>query len=189
MTSKHHLTEELRWKAIGKLEVGQSQIEVSIWLNASPYGIHRPWQRFLTTDSASRKFSQGRPRATPSVDDRHLSLCARSNRTRERLKWALQHVHWMRDQWMAVLFTYVQVKPRKRWKYLSLEWYLFGWTHRPPSLFLWKCYAHTYEVDAYVNPYAREKGGVFVIQDDSVRPHRARIVDVYREQETIQSIQ
>ncbi|GFT32674.1 hypothetical protein TNCV_2641011 [Trichonephila clavipes] len=31
MTSTPHLTEELRWQAIGRLEAGQSQIKVARW--------------------------------------------------------------------------------------------------------------------------------------------------------------
>ncbi|GFU54709.1 general transcription factor II-I repeat domain-containing protein 2 [Trichonephila clavipes] len=31
MTSRPHLTEELRWQAIGRLEAGQSQIKVARW--------------------------------------------------------------------------------------------------------------------------------------------------------------
>ncbi|GBM06604.1 hypothetical protein AVEN_220040-1 [Araneus ventricosus] len=81
MTYRHRLPEELRWRAIGRLEAGQSQIEVDRWLNVSPSVVHRLWQQFLTTDSAFRRFSQGRPTATTSADDRYLSLWARRNRT------------------------------------------------------------------------------------------------------------
>lgn len=52
--------------------------------------------------------------------------------------------------------------------------------------------AHTYRddiLDAYVHPYAGAIGDAFVLQDDNARPHRARIVDVYLEQETIQRMQ
>ncbi|GBM35824.1 hypothetical protein AVEN_43513-1 [Araneus ventricosus] len=81
MTSRHHLPQELRWRAIGRLEAGQSQAEVARWLNMSPSEVHRLWKQFLTTDSASRRFSQGRPTAATSVNDRYLSLCARRNST------------------------------------------------------------------------------------------------------------
>ncbi|GBL75839.1 hypothetical protein AVEN_155113-1 [Araneus ventricosus] len=50
MTSRHHLSEELRWRAIGRLEAGQSRTEVARWLNVSPSVVHRLWQQFLTTD-------------------------------------------------------------------------------------------------------------------------------------------
>ncbi|GBM11377.1 hypothetical protein AVEN_13597-1 [Araneus ventricosus] len=81
MTARHHLPEELRWRAIGRREAGQIQTEVGRWINLSPSVVHRLSQQFLTTNSASRRFSQGRPTATTSADDRYLSLCARRNRT------------------------------------------------------------------------------------------------------------
>ena len=81
MTFRHHLRAELRWRAIGRLEAGQSQIEVTRWLNVSPSVIHRLWRQFQTTDSASRGFSLGRPTTTMSADDRDFSLCALRNRT------------------------------------------------------------------------------------------------------------
>ncbi|GFV67557.1 transposable element Tcb1 transposase [Trichonephila clavipes] len=79
MTSRHHLNEELRWRAIGRLETQQSQREVARGHNVSPSVIHRFWQQFLTTDSASKRFSQGRPRAITSADYRYLSLCTQRN--------------------------------------------------------------------------------------------------------------
>ncbi|KFM57061.1 Transposable element Tcb2 transposase, partial [Stegodyphus mimosarum] len=50
-------------------------------VNVSPSVVHRLWRQFQTTDSASRRFSQGRPTATTSADDRYVTLCARRNRT------------------------------------------------------------------------------------------------------------
>ncbi|GFS71420.1 DDE_3 domain-containing protein [Trichonephila clavipes] len=44
-------------------------------------------------------------------------------------------------------------------------------------------------LDAYVRPYARAIGDAFVLQEDNMRLHRARIVDAYLEQETIQRMQ
>ena len=52
--------------------------------------------------------------------------------------------------------------------------------------------AHTHRddiLDAYVRPYVGAIGDAFVLQDDNSRPHRARIVYVYLEQETIQRMQ
>ncbi|GBN76007.1 Transposable element Tc1 transposase [Araneus ventricosus] len=42
---------------------------------------------------------------------------------------------------------------------------------------------------AYVRPYAGEIGDGFLLQDDNARPHRARIVDDYLQQETIQRLE
>ncbi|GFX21344.1 transposable element Tc1 transposase [Trichonephila clavipes] len=74
-----------------------------------------------------------------------------------------------------------------------LGWYLFGWTYRPPFLFPWKnVNAHIYRNDilnAFVRPCALPIGDAFELQDDNARSNRARIVDTYLEQETIQRMQ
>ncbi|KFM77705.1 hypothetical protein X975_05033, partial [Stegodyphus mimosarum] len=80
MTSRHHLPAKLRWTAIGRLEAGQSQTEAARWLNASPSAIHRFLRQFQTIDLSSRRFSQGRPTATMSANNRYLTLCACRNR-------------------------------------------------------------------------------------------------------------
>ncbi|GFV61388.1 HTH_Tnp_Tc3_2 domain-containing protein [Trichonephila clavipes] len=80
MTFRHHLSNEMRVRAFGSLEAGQSQTEMARWLNVCHSVIHRLWQQFLTMNWAFRSFSQGRPRATTSASDRYLSLCARRNK-------------------------------------------------------------------------------------------------------------
>ena len=40
-------------------------------------------------------------------------------------------------------------------------------------------------LDSYVRPYAEAIGDAFLLEDDNARPHRAHIVDVYLQQETI----
>ena len=79
--SKHHLHAELRWRVIGRLDAGQSQTEGARWLNVSPSVIQRLLKQSQT---ASRRFSQGRPSATASAYNRYLTLCARRNRTATR---------------------------------------------------------------------------------------------------------
>ena len=84
MTFRHHLPAELRWKAIGRLEAGQSQTEMARWLNVNYFMVQRLWRQYQITDSSSRRFSQGRPSATASAYNRYLTLCARRNRTATR---------------------------------------------------------------------------------------------------------
>ena len=81
ITSRHHLPVELRWRVIGRLEAGQSQTEVTRWLNVNPFLVHKLLRQFQTTDSAFRRFCQGLPTATKSADDRYLTSYARRNRT------------------------------------------------------------------------------------------------------------
>ena len=61
-------------ESLWRLEEGQSQTKVARWLNVSPSVVQKLWRRFQTTDSASRKFSQGRPTAIASADNRYLTL-------------------------------------------------------------------------------------------------------------------
>ena len=61
MTSRHHLPAELQWKAIGRVEAKQSQIEVARWLNVHPSVVHRLWRQFQTTDGQQ-------PRRAPMTD-------------------------------------------------------------------------------------------------------------------------
>ncbi|GBN31922.1 hypothetical protein AVEN_42474-1 [Araneus ventricosus] len=60
---------------------GRTKSDRSGQVSESPSLVHRLRQKFLTTYSAFRRFSQGRPTATTSADDRYLSLCAQRNRT------------------------------------------------------------------------------------------------------------
>ncbi|GBM32925.1 Transposable element Tcb1 transposase [Araneus ventricosus] len=263
--SRHHLPKELRWRDIERLEAGQSQTEVVRWLNVSPSVVRRLWKQFLTADSASRKFSQGRPTATTSDDDRCLSLCARRNRTatptqlrsslaaatgrlvsmttvhrrlhegglcarqpaicvpltsrhgRERLRWAHQHVHWTPDHWRAILFTDESRLSLQSDSRCYLIWREPGTRYHPSNIrerdaygggrvCVWggislggrtdlhvfprgtvNAQAYTDDIrDSYVLSYAGAIGDYFLLQDDNARRHRARIVDDYLQQETIQ---
>ena len=81
MSSRQHLPVELRYRAIGRLEAGQRQADVARWLNVDRSVVSRLWQQFQTTQSASRRYSQGRPRATTVSEDRYVRLSARRSRT------------------------------------------------------------------------------------------------------------
>ncbi|GBL96397.1 hypothetical protein AVEN_43715-1 [Araneus ventricosus] len=144
MTSRHLLPEVLRWRAIGRLKAGQSQTEVARWLNVSLSVVHRLLQQFLTTDSASRRFSQGRPTTTTGADDRYLS-----------------------HEGIEPHSDSTQILP--------------CCSHR-------KAYRDDI-LDAYVCPYAGAIGDDFLLQDDNAKLHRARIVDDYLQQETIQRME
>ncbi|GFX46609.1 transposable element Tcb1 transposase [Trichonephila clavipes] len=209
MTSRHHLTEEPWWQAIGRLEAGK------------------------------RKFSQGQLSPTTRADDRYLSSCARRNGTatsaefgsslgassgrlasrstmsqklcksgfyvsrlnicvpltsshrREHLQWVCQHVPWTHDQWRVVLFT-----EKSRYAYGSGSVCIWGGISLVGRtvLYVFSCgnvNADTYRddiLDAYRCPYARAIGVAFVLLDDNARPHMTRIVDAYLEQEIIQRL-
>ncbi|GBO43066.1 hypothetical protein AVEN_251528-1 [Araneus ventricosus] len=69
ISTRHHLTEELCWCTIGRIEAGQNQSYVARWLNLSPFVIQGLWDAFLRTESVPIRYSRGRPRATSAADD------------------------------------------------------------------------------------------------------------------------
>ena len=49
MTTQNCLSDEFRWRAVGKLEPAQSQVEVARWLQVLCMVVSRSWQQFQTT--------------------------------------------------------------------------------------------------------------------------------------------
>ena len=80
MTTRNRLNDELRWRAIGRLEVVQSQAEVVRWLQVSSMVVSRLWQQFQTTGTITRRTGQGLPRITTPSEDRYVALNARRHR-------------------------------------------------------------------------------------------------------------
>ncbi|GFY04538.1 transposable element Tcb1 transposase [Trichonephila clavipes] len=72
---RRHLDAFTRGRIIGKLEEGRSVTSV-----AAEFGIAHSIVSRLTTETAIRGFSSGRPRGTTPADDRYIVLQARRNR-------------------------------------------------------------------------------------------------------------
>ncbi|GBM64168.1 Transposable element Tcb2 transposase [Araneus ventricosus] len=69
MSNHQRLDDGMRWRIVGRLEAGQSQVVVC-----------NLWKQFQDTGSIERKPGKGRPRATKAIEDRYLSIIARRNR-------------------------------------------------------------------------------------------------------------
>ncbi|GFX04058.1 integrin beta pat-3 [Trichonephila clavipes] len=63
-----------------KLEEGRSVTSVAAEFGIAHSIVSRLWRQFQTTGTAILGFSSGRPRGTPSADDRYIVLQARRNR-------------------------------------------------------------------------------------------------------------
>ena len=72
--------EPMAWRAIGRMEAGQTQQEVVQGIGVCQSWISRLWNRFQRTDTVHRRSGQGRPRATTSRDDHFLFLTTLQNR-------------------------------------------------------------------------------------------------------------
>ncbi|GFX51916.1 transposable element Tcb2 transposase [Trichonephila clavipes] len=80
MSQRSHLTDSEAWRVVGRLEGGETQAEVAQAIGVSQSVISRIWNRFLETESASRRPGQGRRRARTPNEDRYLVLTARRHR-------------------------------------------------------------------------------------------------------------
>ncbi|GFU62853.1 transposable element Tcb2 transposase [Trichonephila clavipes] len=80
MSQRSHLTDSEAWRVVGRLEGGQTQVEVAQAIGVSQSVISRIWNRFLETESAGRRPGQGRRRETTPNEDRFLVLTARRHR-------------------------------------------------------------------------------------------------------------
>lgn len=80
MSSHKRLDDGMRWRIVGRLEAGQSQLQVATEFNITPSVVSNLWKQFLETGSISRKPGQGRPRATTDNEDHYLALTAKRHR-------------------------------------------------------------------------------------------------------------
>ncbi|GFU90252.1 hypothetical protein TNCV_3874561 [Trichonephila clavipes] len=79
MTYHNHLEDSLKWRVVGRLEVSQSQVNVTRWLqvarNLSP-------AEFQTSRTVYRIVSQYHNRTSKSTHNRYLALIALRHRLR-----------------------------------------------------------------------------------------------------------
>ncbi|GFV45398.1 transposable element Tcb2 transposase [Trichonephila clavipes] len=80
MSQQSHLTDSEAWRVVGRLEGGQTQVEVAQAIGVSQSVISRIWNRFLETESAGRRPGQSRRQATTPNEDRFLVLTAQRHR-------------------------------------------------------------------------------------------------------------
>ncbi|GBN06438.1 hypothetical protein AVEN_78133-1 [Araneus ventricosus] len=79
MSNHQRLDDGMRWRIVGRLEAGQSQVQICREFNLTPSVVCNLWKHFEDTGSTERKPQQGRPRVTTTTEDRYLSIIARRN--------------------------------------------------------------------------------------------------------------
>ncbi|GBN94518.1 hypothetical protein AVEN_228320-1 [Araneus ventricosus] len=80
MSNHQRLDDGMRWRIVGRLEAGQSQVQICREFNLTPSVVCNLWKQFQDTGSIERKPGQGRPSATTATEDRYLSIIERRNR-------------------------------------------------------------------------------------------------------------
>ncbi|UYV77349.1 hypothetical protein LAZ67_15000598, partial [Cordylochernes scorpioides] len=74
------LADDLKWRAVGRMEAGQSQVEVAKWLNVNKSVVSKIWKQFIETGTIKRKEGSGRKRKTATSEDRYLVVTAKRHR-------------------------------------------------------------------------------------------------------------
>ncbi|GFW24161.1 transposable element Tc3 transposase [Trichonephila clavipes] len=121
MSQRRRLPNSLRWRAVGWMEMGLSQVAAARRLNVSRSVVQRLWDQYQTEDSVSRRPVPGRLRATTPAEDRFLALSARRRSTTTVPQLVADHfqasgrrisattvrnrLHNAATMWASVLFT------------------------------------------------------------------------------------
>ncbi|GFT63516.1 transposable element Tcb1 transposase [Trichonephila clavipes] len=69
-----------RWRAVGRIEAGQSITDVALFFGVHHYVIPRLWKQFQTTQTVVRRPVSGRPRATTPAKYRYIAIVSKWNR-------------------------------------------------------------------------------------------------------------
>ncbi|UYV73095.1 hypothetical protein LAZ67_10001806 [Cordylochernes scorpioides] len=80
MSLRKILADNLKWRAVGRMEAGQSQVEVAKWLNVNKSVVSKLWKQFIETGTIKRKEGSGRKRKTATSEDRYLVVAAKRHR-------------------------------------------------------------------------------------------------------------
>ncbi|UYV60867.1 hypothetical protein LAZ67_1002641 [Cordylochernes scorpioides] len=72
--------DDLKWRAVGRMEAGQSQVEVAKWLNVNKSVVIKIWKQFIETGTIKRKEGSGSKRKTATTEDCYLVVTAKRYR-------------------------------------------------------------------------------------------------------------
>ncbi|GFU70067.1 transposable element Tcb2 transposase [Trichonephila clavipes] len=80
MTSRKPMEDSESWRAVGRIETGQSITDVALFCGVLHSVISRLWKQFQTTQTVVRRPVGGRPRVTTPAEDRYIAIVAKRNR-------------------------------------------------------------------------------------------------------------
>ncbi|UYV80547.1 hypothetical protein LAZ67_19000535 [Cordylochernes scorpioides] len=80
MSLRNILADDLKWRAVGRMEAGQSQVEVAKWLNVNKSVVSKIWKQFVATGTIKRKEGSGRKRKPATSEDRYLVVTAKRHK-------------------------------------------------------------------------------------------------------------
>ncbi|GBN29998.1 hypothetical protein AVEN_266526-1 [Araneus ventricosus] len=80
MASRRRMEHSERWRSAGRIETGQSIIDVALFFGVHHSVISRLWKQFQTSQIFVRRPVAGRPRVTNHAEDRFIAVAAKRNR-------------------------------------------------------------------------------------------------------------
>ncbi|GFX92829.1 HTH_Tnp_Tc3_2 domain-containing protein [Trichonephila clavipes] len=80
MTSRKRMEDSERWRAVGRIEAGQSITYVALFFGVHHSVISRLCKQFQTTQTVIQRTVSGRPRVTTPAKDRYIAIVAKRNR-------------------------------------------------------------------------------------------------------------
>lgn len=80
MAQRRRMVDSERWRAVGRIEAGQSIKDVALFFGVDHSVISRLWTQFQTSQTVVRRPVPGRPRVTAPSEDRYIALVAKRNR-------------------------------------------------------------------------------------------------------------
>ncbi|GFV00054.1 uncharacterized protein TNCV_4057271 [Trichonephila clavipes] len=79
MTSRKRMEDFELWRAVGRIETGQSITDVALFFGVHHSVISCLWKQFQTTLTVVRRPVGGRSRITTPVEDRYIAIVAMRN--------------------------------------------------------------------------------------------------------------
>ena len=80
MASRRRMEDSEHWRAMGRIEAGQSITDVALFFGILHSVISRLWKQFQTTQTVVRRLVSSRPRVTAPEKDRYIAILAKRNR-------------------------------------------------------------------------------------------------------------
>ncbi|GFX56502.1 transposable element Tcb1 transposase [Trichonephila clavipes] len=68
------------WRAVGRIEAGQSITDVALFFGVHHYKISSLWKQFQTAQTVVRRTVGGHPSVTTLTEDRYIAIVSKRNR-------------------------------------------------------------------------------------------------------------
>ncbi|GFU96420.1 transposable element Tcb1 transposase [Trichonephila clavipes] len=80
MTPRKRMEDSERWRAVGRIEAGQSITDVALFFGVHHSVVSRLWKQFQPIQTVIRRPVGGRPKVTTPVEDRYIAIVVKRDR-------------------------------------------------------------------------------------------------------------